>query len=204
MDALEILIKLVRKHDRLEHFRRTNSAEYPPSTLIIAFVPRTEEAERGLYHPEIRRIDIYRYGATDAYEDRPAAELAASSPCPIQELVSLAHELGHHECSLLGLPCVYDKARRLETYEGEVGAWMLGRAILEAHLFTDWGTFDEQEHASLLGYREGLHLSDNEANEIQARVARRLGTRQPTHVLEPDRAPAVLHPLPCDDGSDAR
>jgi hypothetical protein len=175
MGASEILIELVRKHDRGEHFRRTNSSDYPPSAIVIVFIPRTTEDELAVYHArdnarDIPRIDIYRYGCTDADMDRPAAELAASSPCPIQELVSLAHELGHHECSLRGLPCVFDEARRVDTYESEIAAWMLGRTILTEQSFADWDTFEERERASLRGYREGLHLSDEEANEIQARV----------------------------------
>jgi hypothetical protein len=168
--AAEIFVDLVRTRDREEHWRRGNSSDDPGPTLFIMFVPRSTEDEYAMYYADIPRIDIYRYGCTPDDAQRAAVELAASSPCPLHELISFAHELGHHESASRGTFCQFDEAQPVETYEEEVRAWTFGRAILVQMSFADWGAFAERERASLLGYRVGLKVSEEAAHTIELRI----------------------------------
>jgi hypothetical protein len=115
-------------------------------------------------------VEIHRYGCIYGDASSSPAELAAASSCPLDELIYFAHELGHHEANLSGLACVFDEGRPAETYESEVWAWELGRAILATTMFTDWADFDNRLKVDLDGYRTNLSLTVEAVEEIDARI----------------------------------
>jgi len=172
VNTTEILVAVVRERDRADYWERTQSLEFPRETVFVQFVPRQAEEEHARYHPEIPRIDIYRYGCTPVHVPQCAVNMAAASPCPLDELISLVHELGHHESKLRGLFCSPDNAKLEQTYEEEIRAWSFGRTILAKTQYLDWSAFEERERRALDGYREGLNLPASRAADIETRIRR--------------------------------
>jgi hypothetical protein len=172
VNPAEILVSVVRERDRSDYWERTRSRDWPPETVFVQFVPRQAEDEHARYHPEIPRIDIYRYGCTPLHIPQCAVDMAAASPCPLDELISLAHELGHHESALRGLFCKPDDTKQEQTFEEEIRAWSFGRAILGKTQYLDWSAFEERERRALDGYREGLSLPAPRAVDIENRIRR--------------------------------
>jgi hypothetical protein len=186
--AMDVLVELVKARDRAEY--RVRNADVPRETVDIEFVPRTHEQQRGEYYPKVELIQIHRYGCT--YDDpiRPASELAAESPCALEELVTFAHELGHHEARLAGRPCSAEDASASETYALEVWAWEFARAILaETTMFAEWAYFEERFQKDLGGYRSGLsELISESPDEIESQV------RQDSPGVIDDRRPTGVAP----------
>jgi hypothetical protein len=174
MALVDIYIELVRDRDRLEFWRTTGSVEFPPHSVFIRFHPRKKEDEHAMYFPEAGapRIEIYRYGCPSMALPQRAVDMASASPCPLDELVSLSHELGHHDSAVRGSFWPLDEARPLLTYEEEVRAWLLGRNILLRRNYAEWSAFEERERRSLSQYRQGLKLTEKTAEEIEERIRR--------------------------------
>jgi len=168
MDTLGILINLVRERDRVEYWQRHKPCDFPPHVVLILFVPPTNPGERGRYFTETPRVEIYRQGARPNDGNHIAVEDAALSPCPVQELVSLSHELGHHDSAVARGSLIFDTLA--EQYEEEVRAWARWRDILSGTPFSEWPVFDERERESLEGYKGGWNLAADVAHEIEERV----------------------------------
>ncbi len=119
----------------------------PPDGVATVLLYRTEIASGEVLGPE-------HLGA------HPPADWLA-------ELITLAHELGHHESFLRGTYTEEDHARPEECYLEEIRAWTHARTILEEHGFEDWRSFEFQEREALEGYRVGLGLSYARAAELE-------------------------------------
>ena len=126
--------------------------------VSILFAP-TDGETTGEYFPALPKIKIYRRGCKED-GPTPAAELARISPAPVEELVALAHELGHHESALTGRFPDLKSASDDERFEEEMFAWDHARTILVAKGFSDWVAFEAQRYGLLQDYRLNLkHLS---------------------------------------------
>jgi hypothetical protein len=167
MDAATILLDLVRERDCREYNKRTGTAEYPPHTVIIRFVPRVD-GQHAAYSPKIPAIDIYRAECAPGWEDRSAYEDATNSPDALDELISLAHELGHHDRATEKGRDLFDNMNPEKRYEEEVRAWARGRQILANTPFSGWSSFDERKRGDLATYRVGLTVEA--AREIEERL----------------------------------
>lgn len=162
-----MLVALVRERDRATQSNHSTGA-WPPETVSIEFHPPTPDGDDGRYDPDTGTVEIFRSGCMPWDVSLSAVKLAADSPCPLKELMILAHELGHHDARRFGLPFV--KNGTVEEYRSEVWAWEVARSILLAGGFTDWAGFQSRSRADLATYRTGLGLSESEADEIEARI----------------------------------
>jgi hypothetical protein len=171
MDTLDILINLVRERDRDEYWQKHKRCDdFPPHVVLILFVQPKDPAERARYFTETPRVEIYRQCGQPNDGSRSAVQDACLSPSPLEELISLSHELGHHDSAVTRGSLVFDTMAEEEEYEEEVRAWVRARDILARTPFSEWDAFDERQRESLKGYRDGYHLTADVAQEIEDRV----------------------------------
>jgi hypothetical protein len=157
MEAVEILVELVRERDWTQYWEEHRNAVRPSEMVSIFFAP-TDGGPTGTYSPKLPLITIYRRGCREG-DPTPSAELARVSPAPVEELVVLAHELGHHQSAMIGRFPDLDRASDDERLEEEILAWDHARTILAAKGFSDWPAFDARKCLSLQDYRLNLKLS---------------------------------------------
>jgi len=103
----------------------------------------------------------------------------------MEELLSFAHEMGHHRSWLARTFCDFDEDKPRETYAEEYRAWMHGRRFLDAYGSTQWGAFDQREEASLLGYEEGPKLAAEATAEIRQAITEEIGKLSARWYLDP-------------------
>lgn len=177
--SLTIYLQLIREFDRDEYIRMNGREPVPPSRVLIRFDDDPDVHESGFYLPddgELPRIFIHRSGFVDDGDYR-ALDVASSAAEPLCELLSLAHELGHHEVVLRRLGTgVRDDEKPVESYTEEVLAWIFARRILQSASFTEWDEFRRVMADSLKTYEVGFKLDPEVAAEIreltEARVAK--------------------------------
>jgi hypothetical protein len=181
-DIVDIFVALVRERDRAENLC-PKTWKYPPGTVLITFGPRDNDDHRAMYHVDEQRIEIYRYGCTHQDANSRAVDLAGGSLYPLEELISFVHELGHHEATLAGMPCIFAESRPAETYESELHAWILGREILASTPFLDWVAFDGRRKASLEDYRVELGLTEEAADVIEVQIGANVVNNPRSHPI---------------------
>jgi hypothetical protein len=165
VNVAELFVALVEARDRQTQLN-PDTWQWPPGAVNIEFHPPTSEGDSGRY--EDGTVRIFRRDCSSWDGSLSAVELARASSCPLEELITFVHELGHHDARRFGLPCLRDGTAK--EYESEVWAWEIGRAILAATAFTDWLAFETRSCADLGTYRAGLSLGKEEADGIEARV----------------------------------
>jgi hypothetical protein len=162
---------MIRAYDRAVFLAEHATCDFPRETVSVAYQCAAGPKPSAMYYPceENPRIQIHRPNWVDPGDYR-AVDVASDAPDPLAELVIFAHELGHHQLVLRGLGTgIFEPDRPLETYREEVGAWIIGRRLLQARHFDDWDFFDEDERTSLAGYRHGLKVMDPGHVESQMR-----------------------------------
>ena len=70
-DLRDIFVALVKERDLAEHMRNDWNNK-PPETVLIVFLPRNSQEERGCYLPnhDPPQVEIYRYCAARRIEPR--------------------------------------------------------------------------------------------------------------------------------------
>jgi hypothetical protein len=155
MTSQEILIRLIRTRDR-ETLGCVDDC--PPGTAWIDFVapPDVAQLDGGKFFHEHDRIELYRPGAPPHPQGSPL-EAAARSPRPTEELVSLAHELGHLDSKLRGN--VFPPLDGEHVYAEELRAWHFAEFLLKQNDFEEWDAFRLLRDQGLASYRDNLALS---------------------------------------------
>ena len=169
MRSRELLIELVRTRDRTT---LGCVDDCPPGTAWIDFVALTDvvRLDGGKFFHEYDQIDVYREGAPPDPQESPLAAAAASQR-PIEEVVWLAHELGHLQSKLRG--SVFPPSGAERTYAEELRAWYFAKRLLVEKEFADWDIFDTLRTQGLVSYREYLNLTEQQlllATEIATDV----------------------------------
>ncbi len=167
MTSQEILIRLIRTRDR-ETLGCVDNC--PPETAWIDFVgpPEVVQLDGGKFFPEYDQIDLYRHGAAPHPQGSPL-EAAARSPRPTEELVSLAHELGHLDSKLRGN--VFPPTDSEHAYAEELRAWHFAEGLLRENDFEEWDAFRALRGQGLASYRDNLALSDSQLETAALLVA---------------------------------
>lgn len=166
-EPLDVYLRLLKRYDAELH----NPHPAPGGYCLFWFRPRTKLDERGEYVPSIPRIDIYRYEYSDDDDLTPSTEMAQRAVDPLDELITLAHELGHHHVwTALKSGRPFSEETPVESFEEEVKAWAWGRRILELEGFCAWAEFEARERDALKGYRDGLKISEADAAAIDAKI----------------------------------
>jgi hypothetical protein len=163
MTSHDILVHLIRTLDRTT---LGCSDDCPPGSAWIDFVAPVEVdiLEGGKFFPEHDQIDIYREGAPRSPAGAPL-DAAEASLKPTEELVWLAHELGHLKSKLSGHQLPPENVPE-KVYGEEVRAWRFARRLLHDNAFTEWRVFDALHERALGTYRDTLKLSERQANAI--------------------------------------
>lgn len=193
MDALALLLKLIKQRDLSSWVEQHLDDEPPPERCSIHVESRSRwellygrANESGFYEPPtgpsgFPHVSIFRE------IDQPALafEVAEASTDPLEELIILAHEFGHHESWLAGhRPPLSGKSMLTDerladpeaAYAEEVRAWHYARQILAGlepegpAQFDAWDTFASIELASLFSYQSGLSLREERAELIRCQV----------------------------------
>jgi hypothetical protein len=162
----ELLVHLVRTRDRTT---LGCIDDCPPGTAWIDFVAPTDvvKLDGGKFFPEHDQIDVYRDGAPSNPRGAPV-EAAAASQNPTEELVWLAHELGHLHSKLRGNPSPPPADIPEQVYAEELRAWAFAWQLLREEGFSEWKTFDALRDHGLGSYLEHLRLS---ASQVRAATA---------------------------------
>lgn len=153
------MIELVRTRDRAT-LGCVDS--FPYGTAWIDFVAPPDVIAvvgGGKFFPEHDQIDVYRDGAP-SHPDGSPLEAAQKSQRPTEELVCLAHELGHLESKLQGNP--FPPPSHEHIYAEEIRAWHLAERLLRENDFDDWSVFLALRTQGLASYRDNLALSDSQ------------------------------------------
>jgi hypothetical protein len=170
--AAELLVRLVWERDRHELQQRGVVDDFPVNSVWINFVEPAQHGEGGRYFHEHVTVDIYRHGCPSS-PGRALTE-AERSPRPCEELVWLAHELGHHESTLAGFVPPTESSQPFPRYEEELRAWLLARRLLDGQRFVEWPQFEAIRNAALVTYRGGLAISETDAVLLEVNVTRQL------------------------------
>ncbi len=173
----EILIRLIQKRNRLSYFRRLphpKTRDYPPELARITYTRRLPSGAEthedcGFYAPDPPRIYLIRPDMDPG--SQLAEQVAETSLTPREDLIDLAHELGHHDTYRTGGGLgKYRPDLPRGTYAEELWAWRLGRGILEDEGFDDWELFTSRRQSALDGYARGLGLG-TQVDDVTALVA---------------------------------
>jgi hypothetical protein len=157
---------------------RPEYSEAPDHFLFFVFTERdpSENSHRCWEPEDTGRRTIFIYRDESPYEGLDALKEKGEHRST-QELVMVAHELGHH---LRWLGCklpntvdrrkerVFSPVEARSIYSEEVVAWAIGKQLLMECKFEKWDSFDEERECCLRTYQDGLGLDGQESKEIES------------------------------------